>query len=72
MIHYMPLEKTRGEATLERLRALAANAWSLDDPAIRIERDAASIAKEMAKLHGGKWRVQIDHLAGLVAVVRQH
>lgn len=69
MIHYMPLEKTRGEATLEKLRALAANAWSLD-PASRIERDAASIATAMQAIHGGKWRIQIDHLAGLVLVVR--
>lgn len=72
MIHYMPLEKTRGEATIERLRALAVNAWSLEDPVLRIEREAASIAREMAKLHGGRWRVQIDHLAGLVLVVKQH
>lgn len=67
MIHYMPLEKTRGEASLEKLRALAANAWSLD-PANRIKRDAASIATAMKAIHGGEWRVQIDHQHQLVLI----
>lgn len=69
MIQYMPRDKTRGEDTLEKLRAIAAGVWPLD-PAIRIERDAASIASAMAMIHGGEWRVQIDHLAGIVLVVR--
>lgn len=69
MIHYMPCEKTRGEEALDRLRAIAAGVWPLD-PAMRIERDAASIASAMAMVHGGEWRVQIDHVAGLVLVVR--
>lgn len=69
MIHYMPREKTRSEETLERLRAIAAGVWPLD-PAMRIERDAASIATAMAMVHGGEWRVQIDHVAGIVLIVR--
>lgn len=71
MIHYVPREKTRGEDSLKRLRAIAMGVWPLD-PAMRIERDAASIASAMALIHGGEWRVQIDHLAGVVLVVRQH
>jgi len=62
-------EKTRSEETLERLLGLATDIWPMD-PAKRIERDAASIATAMATIHGGEWRVQIDHLAGLVMVVR--
>ncbi|RUX95826.1 MULTISPECIES: hypothetical protein [unclassified Mesorhizobium] len=38
--------------------------------AAEIERDAASIASAMAAIHGGDWHVHIDHLAGLVMVVR--
>lgn len=60
MIHYMPSEKTRGEEALTKLRAIAMGVWSLD-PAMRIERDAASIASAMTMIHGGDWRVEIDH-----------
>lgn len=66
MIQYSPREKTRSEDTLERLLDLA---WPMD-PAKRIERDANSIAMAMRSIHGGEWRIQIDHLAGLVMVVR--
>lgn len=71
MIQYAQREKTRSQETLDQLLGLATGIWPMD-PAQRIERDAASIASAMATLHGGQWRVQIDHLAGLVAVVRQH
>ena len=40
--------------------------------AMQIDRDAASIAAAMAVIHGGgQCRVQIDHEAGFVMVVRQ-
>lgn len=66
MIQYLPREKTRNEETLQRLLELA---WPLD-PAKRIERDANSIASAMRSIHGGDWRIQIDHLAGFVMIVR--
>lgn len=69
MIQYLPREKTRRKETLEQLLGMASGTWPMD-PARRIERDAASIASAMASIHGGEWRVQIDHLAGLVLVVR--
>lgn len=69
MIQYLPREKTRREETLERMLGMASSIWPMD-PAKRIERDAASIATAMATIHGGEWRVQIDHLSGLVLVVR--
>lgn len=58
----------RSAIGLEKLRALASEPL---DTAMQIERDAASIATAMAKLHGEKWRVQIDHLARFVLVVRK-
>ena len=39
--------------------------------ALQIERDAAFIATAMALIHGGDWRVQIDHQAEFVAIVRR-
>ena len=38
--------------------------------AMQIDRDAASIAASLAVIHGGKYRVQIDHLLGFVIVVQ--
>lgn len=67
MIQYMPLEKTRREETLGRLRDLASGIW-LKDPAQRIERDAASIASAMRSIHGGEWRIEIDHQHQLVLI----
>lgn len=67
MIHYMPREKTRGEDALQTLRAMAFGIWPLD-PALRIERDAASIASAMATIHGGAWRVEIDHQHQIVLI----
>lgn len=67
MIHYMSREKTRGAETLARLRRIAEGVWPLD-PAMRIERDAASIANAMAMIHGGEWRIEIDHQHQLVLI----
>lgn len=67
MIQYSTREKTRSEETLQRLRDMACGIWPMD-PAKRIERDAASIANAMASIHGGEWRVQIDHQHRLVLI----
>lgn len=52
---------------LKGLRDIASRATG---EAAEIERHAASIATAMALIHGGEWRVQIDHLTGLVLVRR--
>lgn len=69
MIQYIPRDKTRSEEILEKLLAMASGK-RLGDPAVRIERDAASIADAMASIHGGKWQVLIDHQAGYVTILR--
>ena len=56
----------QAETAMAKLRDIAA--WPTD-MARQIEVDAASIASAMASLHGGEWRIQIDHLAGLVLIV---
>jgi hypothetical protein len=38
--------------------------------AMQIDRDAASIAAALASIHGGKYRIQIDHAIGFVLVVQ--
>lgn len=66
MIQYSPREKTRSEETLQQLLNLG---WPLD-PAKTIQKDAASIANAMRSIHGGDWRIQIDHQGGFVMIVR--
>jgi len=68
MIEYMPREKTRNADTIKRLAR--SSAMRPLDAASRVQRDAGSIAIAMQEIHGGRWRVQIDHLAGLVMIVR--
>jgi hypothetical protein len=65
MIHYMPRDKTCGEDAMEALRAIASGPM---DPAMRIERDAASIASAMRMIHGGAWRFEIDHQHQIVLI----
>lgn len=36
----------------------------------RIARDTRSIAEAMREIHGGHWRVLVDHDVGVVAVSR--
>lgn len=40
-------------------------------PEIVIKRKAAEISTLMALIHGGDWRVQIDHEDGLVVIARR-
>lgn len=41
------------------------------DPKMRVKRLAAEAATMMALLHGGDWRVQIEHEAGLIVIARR-
>lgn len=62
---------TRNEEIVAELRA-AAGAVAPLDPYIVIKRKAAEISVAMALVHGGEWRVRIDHQEGLVIVARRH
>lgn len=62
--------KTRNEQIVADLRN-AAGAGAPIDPEMLVKRLTAQVAIQMALLHGGEWRVQIDHSVGLVAVVRR-
>jgi len=70
-IHHQirPRYKTRNEEIVAKLRG-AAGAVAPLDPRIVIKRKAAEISTAMALIHGGDWRVHIDHEAGLVAIAK--
>lgn len=70
MIHYVPRYRTRNEEIIAQLRN-SAGANAPLDPEIVIKRKAAEIAIAMALLHGGDWRVQIDHQEGFLVVARR-
>lgn len=46
----------------------SAGALSSLDPEVVIKRKAAEVSYLMALLHGGEWRVEIDHESGFVLV----
>lgn len=58
---------TKNEEIVAGLRELAGAAAPLD-PMIVIKRKAAEISTAMALLHGGDWRIEIDHQARFVLV----
>ncbi|TPN62786.1 hypothetical protein FJ980_33800 [Mesorhizobium sp. B1-1-5] len=70
MIEYQPRYQTRTDEMVAELRK-AAGAAAPMDPKLVIKRKTAEIATAMALLHGGDWRVQVDHHAGMVLVVRR-
>ena len=61
---------TRNEGIVADLRN-AAGAGAPLDPRMIIKRKAAEISTAMALLHGGHWRVRVDHQEGLVMVARR-
>lgn len=69
-IKYVPRYGSRNEEIIAELRQVAGAAAPLD-PKTVVKRKTAEIAVAMALLHGGDWRIQIDHDAGFVMVVRR-
>lgn len=61
--------QTRNEEIIAGLIE-AAGAVAALDPKTVVKRKAAEISTTMALLHGGHWRVQIDHEVGLVIVAK--
>ncbi len=62
--------KTKNEEIVAGLFA-AAGADAPAAPEIVIKRKAAELSTLMALVHGGDWRVQIDHEAGFLAIARR-
>ena len=62
--------KYRNELIIEQLR-ISAGARPLSDPKMQVKRLAAELSAAMASLHGGDWRVQIDHQVGLIVIAKR-
>jgi hypothetical protein len=61
---------TKTEETIADLAA-SAGALGASDPKAVLKRKTAEAAYLMALLHGGDWRVQIDHEDGLIVIARR-
>lgn len=71
IIHQIrPRYRTRREETVGEMIE-AAGGLSTLDPEVVVKRKAAEAAYLMALLHGGDWRVQIDHEAGFIQIARR-
>jgi hypothetical protein len=69
MIKIGPRYKSRNDQIVAELRDIA-GAGPAMDPIIVIKRKTAEIATAMALLHGGEWRVVVDHQIPMVLVRR--
>lgn len=61
---------TRNDEIVADLRALS-GAGAPIDPMMKVKRLTAEVATTMALLHGGDWRIQIDHEEGMILVARR-
>lgn len=64
-----PRYETRNHEIVAGLRE-AAGAGPPIDPHMRVKKLAAELSCQMALIHGGDWRVLIDHATPLVLVRR--
>jgi len=71
MIRTKPKFATKNDEIIAGLRE-AAGAGPPIDPKMKVKRLTAEIAIQMAVLHGGEWRVEIDPEAGFVLVARRN
>lgn len=70
MIAFSPKYQTRNDEIVAGLRD-AAGAVAPLDPYIVVKRKTAEVAVAMALIHGGDWRIEIDHEDGFVVVRRR-
>jgi hypothetical protein len=61
---------TRNEEIVAGLRE-AAGAGPPVDPELKVKRLVAEIAIQMALLHGGDWRAEVDHEIGYALISRR-
>lgn len=65
-----PRYRTKADQIIAELRS-SVGAGPPVDPAMKVKRLTAEVAIQMALLHGGDWKVQIDHPEGFVLVSRR-
>ena len=64
---FKPKYQSKNHAIVAGLRE-AAGAGPPIDPHMKVKRLTAEVACAMALIHGGDWRVQVDHEIGLVVI----
>ena len=69
-IKYGPRYRTKNEEIVAGLREIAGASPPID-PKMKVKRLAAELSATMALLHGGDWRVQIEHDHGLIVIARR-
>lgn len=67
---FQPKYQTRNEAIIAGLRLATGTAGPID-PYMRVMKRAAEVAYLMALIHGGDWRIDVDHEVGSVVVRRR-
>lgn len=67
---YVKKYATKNEEIVADLRKIA-GADRSPPPELMIRRKAAEISTLMALIHGGDWRVEIDHQKGFLLIVPQ-
>lgn len=66
-IKYGRQYETRNDEIVAEIR-MAAGAGAPIDPHMKVKRLTAEVATAMALIHGGDWRVEIDHRSGFVLI----
>lgn len=66
-IKYRSRYRTKNEEIVAGLREIAGASPPID-PKMKVKRHAAEISTAMALLHGGDWRVVVDHQQGFVLI----
>lgn len=64
-------QRTRNEEIIAGIRN-SVGAGPPIDPITKVKRLTAEVAVTMALVHGGDWRIQIDHEIGLIVVARRN
>lgn len=69
-IQFGPRFRTKNDEIVAGLRN-SAGAGPPMDPLIVVKRKTAEVAAMMALIHGGDWRVEIDHEIGFALISRR-
>lgn len=68
--HQFRRHATKNDEIVAKLRESAGAAPPMD-PVVVIKRKTAEVATMMALMHGGDWKVRVDHEQGLVMIARR-
>jgi len=67
-IKYRSRYRTKNEEIVAGLREIAGASPPID-PRMKVKRLSAELSATMALIHGGDWRVQVDHEAQMILIM---